>query len=342
MNLLPKEGKILGVRPEHLEPCAAADALLTLDNRRDRAVGRGHAGLRSCRRDGKRCARRGAAAGGDACLSGKAAGALRAGKRALVRRRQREANRRMKGPLSVLALLALFVAPALAFDLQGHRGAARPGAGKYPAGIPARARAGGNPRWNWTPPSPATASSSFRTTWHSIRTIRAMRRGASRKRRARPSTSLAWAELQAYDVGRLKPGTDYARQFPDQQQLDGTRIPRLADLFDLVGAPGRQPGAFRHRDQDRSGAAGRDARSLQPSRAPVVGEIRRAGMAPRSVVQSFDWRTLQEVQENRARDRHRVPERPAAHGQHRRRRFRQGRAGRPASSTATTARCRRW
>src|SRR6187455_2040895 len=31
MNLIPKDGKLLGVRPEHLEPCAASDAMLTID-----------------------------------------------------------------------------------------------------------------------------------------------------------------------------------------------------------------------------------------------------------------------------------------------------------------------
>src|SRR6187455_2710913 len=31
MNLIPRDGKLLGVRPEHLEPCAASDALLTID-----------------------------------------------------------------------------------------------------------------------------------------------------------------------------------------------------------------------------------------------------------------------------------------------------------------------
>jgi len=31
MNLIPKDGKLLGIRPEHLEPCAASDAMLTAD-----------------------------------------------------------------------------------------------------------------------------------------------------------------------------------------------------------------------------------------------------------------------------------------------------------------------
>jgi len=31
MNLIPQDGKLLGVRPEHLEPCAQAEAMLTID-----------------------------------------------------------------------------------------------------------------------------------------------------------------------------------------------------------------------------------------------------------------------------------------------------------------------
>jgi sn-glycerol 3-phosphate transport system ATP-binding protein len=31
MNLIPKDGRLLGVRPEHLEPCAPSDAMLTIE-----------------------------------------------------------------------------------------------------------------------------------------------------------------------------------------------------------------------------------------------------------------------------------------------------------------------
>jgi sn-glycerol 3-phosphate transport system ATP-binding protein len=31
MNLIPKDGRLLGVRPEHLEPCANSEAMLTID-----------------------------------------------------------------------------------------------------------------------------------------------------------------------------------------------------------------------------------------------------------------------------------------------------------------------
>ena len=37
---------------------------------------------------------------------------------------------------------------------------------------------------------------------------------------------LTFDELQAYDVGRLQPGTRYGERYPDQIAIDGARIPR--------------------------------------------------------------------------------------------------------------------
>src|SRR5688572_11227528 len=55
---------------------------------------------------------------------------------------------------------------------------------------------------------------------------------------------LTFAELQRYDVGRIKPGTAYAKTFSEQQPVDGTRIPRLSDLFDLVKRSGNEKVGF--------------------------------------------------------------------------------------------------
>ena len=46
--------------------------------------------------------------------------------------------------------------------------------------------------------------------------------------------SLTAAQLAAYDVGRLRPGTRYAALFPDQSPRDGERIPPLADVLRLA------------------------------------------------------------------------------------------------------------
>jgi glycerophosphoryl diester phosphodiesterase len=108
--------------------------------------------------------------------------------------------------------------------------------------------------------------------------------------------SLTWSQLQSYDVGRIKPGTEYARQFPDQAPVDGTRFPRLADVFDLVKRSGDDKVRF-----DIETKVNPDKPEETPAPEPfaraLVGEIRKAGVAARAQIQSFDWRTLQVVQE---------------------------------------------
>ena len=41
------------------------------------------------------------------------------------------------------------------------------------------------------------------------------------------------AEIKRYDVGRLRPGSDYAKRHPDQQQIDGERVPTLDEVITL-------------------------------------------------------------------------------------------------------------
>lgn len=50
---------------------------------------------------------------------------------------------------------------------------------------------------------------------------------------------LTWEELRSYDVGRVRPGSAYAARFPEQEPVDGERIPRLADVLALVRARGQ-------------------------------------------------------------------------------------------------------
>jgi glycerophosphoryl diester phosphodiesterase len=110
-----------------------------------------------------------------------------------------------------------------------------------------------------------------------------------------PIHTLTWAQLQTYDVGRIKPGTNYARNFSEQKPLDGTRIPRLSDVFDLVKRMGDDKVRFAietklHPDRPAETPA------PEPFARALVEEIRKAGMAARSQILSFDWRTLQVVQ----------------------------------------------
>src|SRR5471030_1881378 len=50
---------------------------------------------------------------------------------------------------------------------------------------------------------------------------------------------LTLEELRRYDIGRARPGSDYARAHPDQASVDGERIPTLQDVVPLAkAAPG--------------------------------------------------------------------------------------------------------
>ncbi len=115
------------------------------------------------------------------------------------------------------------------------------------------------------------------------------------ERRGPAIHSMTWAQLQIYDVGRIKPGTEYARQFSDQKPIDGARIPRLSDLFDLVKRAGDGKVRFAIETKVTPGKP-EETPLPEPFARAVVEEIRKAGMAARAQILSFDWRTLQVVQ----------------------------------------------
>jgi glycerophosphoryl diester phosphodiesterase len=107
--------------------------------------------------------------------------------------------------------------------------------------------------------------------------------------------SLTLAELQAFDVGRIDPASRYAKRFPAQRPHDGARVPTLAEVVALTRAAGNATVRFNvetkldPRQPELTVAADRFARLL-------VDEIRRLDIVGRTVVQSFDWRTLRAVQ----------------------------------------------
>jgi len=106
---------------------------------------------------------------------------------------------------------------------------------------------------------------------------------------------LTFAELERYDVGRLRPGSAYAAHFPDQAPSDGARIPRLADLFALARKARNDEVRF-NIETKISPAAPSETLAPEPFARALVAVIRKAGMAERCTIQSFDWRTLKVVE----------------------------------------------
>ncbi|MFM7532937.1 MAG: glycerophosphodiester phosphodiesterase [Rubrivivax sp.] len=101
--------------------------------------------------------------------------------------------------------------------------------------------------------------------------------------------------LQRYDVGRINPASRYAQTFATQQPVDGTRIPRLTDVFALAARAGARELRFNIETKI-------DPRQPEATAAPepfaraLIAAIREAGLTRRATIQSFDWRTLQVVQ----------------------------------------------
>jgi glycerophosphoryl diester phosphodiesterase len=113
--------------------------------------------------------------------------------------------------------------------------------------------------------------------------------GAFLSQRGPAIYSLTLEELKRYDVGRLKPGTAYAASLPEQRPQDGARIPTLAEVFAL----GRRADHIRFNIETKlTPTSGADVPEPELFAKAVAAAVREAGLAERVSVQSFDWRIL--------------------------------------------------
>jgi len=107
-----------------------------------------------------------------------------------------------------------------------------------------------------------------------------------------PLCTLSYQELSTYDVGRLRPGSAYAARFPEQQPLDGERIPRLSEVLTLVRTHGRgrvrvclEVKTFPERPQLTV--------APEPFVAALERDIQASGTQGLVAVIAFDWRVLE-------------------------------------------------
>jgi glycerophosphoryl diester phosphodiesterase len=198
----------------------------------------------------------------------------------------------MRAPVA----LALFVmaTPALALDLQGHRGAR----GLMPEN---------------TLPAFAAALSIGVTTLEfdtgitkdgaviiaHDRTLNPdITKGTDGSYIAAPGPvvrALSLAELKSYDVGPLREGSNYAKTFADQKAVSGTRMPTLGELAALVRQSGNTTVRF-NVETKLSPLAPSETVDPDTFATTLVATLRAEGIAGRSTIQSFDWRTLKVVQ----------------------------------------------
>jgi glycerophosphoryl diester phosphodiesterase len=103
--------------------------------------------------------------------------------------------------------------------------------------------------------------------------------------------SLDYQQLMSYDVGRIRPGSEYAQRLPHQKPVDGTRIPKLEELFARAGSRVKF-----NIETKLVPDAPDETLAPEPFARALIAEVRKAGVGARTTIQSFDWRSLQVVQ----------------------------------------------
>ncbi len=108
--------------------------------------------------------------------------------------------------------------------------------------------------------------------------------------------SMNLQKVRSFDVGRLNPAHKYAQRYPEQQSIDGTPVPTLGEVFELVIKSGNQSVGFNIEIKINPE---HPELTLPPREfvEAVVKVVRRYNMEKRVTIQSFDWRTLGEVQD---------------------------------------------
>jgi glycerophosphoryl diester phosphodiesterase len=185
--------------------------------------------------------------------------------------------------------MALATQTAAAFDLQGHRGARGHAPENTLAGFERALEIG----VDTLELDVGVTRDGVVVIHHDRRLNPDVARGVDGKWVRAPAPtiySLSYAELARYDVGRIRPGSDYARRFPHQQPIDGARIPRLSDLWPIA------PRVRFNIETKLVPEAPEETLPPEPFARAVIAEVRRAGVAPRTTIQSFDFRTLAVVQ----------------------------------------------
>lgn len=104
-------------------------------------------------------------------------------------------------------------------------------------------------------------------------------------------SGLSLARLRRFDVGRVRPDTEYAARFARQAASDGATVPTLSSLFSMVRSRGDHDVRFNIETKISPLAPSRTA-APEIMLDAILRTIAQHGMHDRVMLQSFDWRTL--------------------------------------------------
>ena len=103
--------------------------------------------------------------------------------------------------------------------------------------------------------------------------------------------TLTLAELERYDVGTLRPGSDYAARYPHRSPADGVRIPTLPRLLEALRAAG-EPRRWLYieiKTDPQDPEASPDPAAVTEA---AIAAVEAAGWVAASKIIAFDWRVL--------------------------------------------------
>jgi glycerophosphoryl diester phosphodiesterase len=106
---------------------------------------------------------------------------------------------------------------------------------------------------------------------------------------------LTLTQLKSYDVGRLKPNTRYSRRYPEQQPVDGERIPTLRESMAFLNANCDDATQLWIEIKTNPEKPGRTP-SPEMIAGAVVKVVGKQNYTARVRILAFDWRVLDHVQ----------------------------------------------
>lgn len=106
--------------------------------------------------------------------------------------------------------------------------------------------------------------------------------------------NMSFDEIQNYNVGRLKPGTDYAGYFPNQYGMDNVRIPTLEEAVQFVKQTAGNKVGFQIEIKTNPTLPD-DTATPEKFAMALYGLMQSENIINRTEVQAFDWRCLIEL-----------------------------------------------
>ena len=105
---------------------------------------------------------------------------------------------------------------------------------------------------------------------------------------------LTFDELSSYNIESLKPESDYSKRFKKQNPVQGAKIPKLADLFQLVNE-GKNKDVFLNLEIKSTPTQDNVTPDHKTTIELILKDIKKFNLEDRVLVTSYDFKNLYEL-----------------------------------------------